>query len=214
MYIVLYFIWLTIKRNVNMNKKIISCAVLLSIVGVGVIQAMSELEETILTDSMAENSESAAFTPPKAFIFGEIADIDVEGFFTTFNAANVRCIQFVPFSYEVYRSGEQITVSDRYLRFLQPNLICGIFGYIGASTEPTPKIYFEKTGYEELAVAYTNSSDILWNDIAIIGSCNISELDTYVSVGDQITNCTGTIKVYYIPTDIMLGYWTFMQYSL
>ena len=94
-------------------------------------------------------------------------------------------------------------------RVLQPNLVLGIFGYIGASTEPTPEIHFKIVGLDKLVVTYTNQSDILWSDILIIGLCERSELDTYVSVGDQITNCTGTIEIFYIPTDIMVGYWNF-----
>jgi len=198
------------KRNLNINKKIISYFILISFIGFSTVNAICEKEVTNFSRSLVKNEESLAYKPPKAFIYGEINNIHDGGFFTTFDAVNVRCIQFIPFSYELYRSGEHITVLDVYFRVLQPNLIFGIVGYIGASLEPTPEIHFEIRGYDKLAVTYTSLSDILWIDIAIVGSCDRSELDAYVSVGDQITNCTGTIQLFYIPTDIMLGYWTFL----
>ena len=197
------------KRNLNINKKIISYFILVSLIGFSTVNAICEKEVINVTGSIVKNKEIMAFKPPKAIIFGEITNISEEGFFTTFDAVNVRCIKLIPFSYELYRSGEQITVLDIYFRVLKPNLVYGIFGYIGASPEPTPEIHFEITGFEKLVVTYTQLSDILWNDIAIIGSCDRSELDIYVSVGDQITNCTGTIQLFYIPTNIMLFYWTF-----
>jgi hypothetical protein len=196
-------------RNLNINKKIICYFVLFSIIGFGNVNAIYEKEVINFIDNINKNNEIMAYKPPKAIIFGEITNINEEGFFTTFNAINLRCIQIIPFNFELYRSGEQITVLDIYYRILKPNLVYGIFGYIGASTEPTPKIHFTITSFDKLMVTYTEKSDILWSDIAIIGMCDRSELDNYVSVGDQITNCTGTIQLFYIPTNIMLGYWTF-----
>jgi len=183
--------------------------ILLFILGVSSAQSICEKEEAIFTSNFVENSEILTFSPQKAFIYGEIQNINEGGFFTTFNAVNLRCITFMPFSYNLYRSDEQITVLDIYFRVLKPNLVMGMFGYIGASSEPTPEIHFEITEMEKLVVTYTNLSNVLWSDIGIIGLCDRSELDTYVSVGDKITNCTGTIQIFYIPTDIMLFYWTF-----
>lgn len=195
-------------RFVNINKKIICFVIFLSILGVSSVQSMYEKEEAIFTNNIADNSEIVAFSPPIAFIFGEINNINEGEFFKTFNAVNVRCITFIPFNFELFRSDEQITVLDKYFRLLQPNLVFGIFGYIGASIESTPEIHFD-AGLENLVVTYTNLSNVLWSDIAISGLCDRSELGTYVSVGDQITNCTGTIEILYIPTVIILGYWTF-----
>jgi hypothetical protein len=170
---------------------------------------MNEKEDMISSDNFIENSEIVAINTQKAFIFGEIKNINEGGFFTTFNAINLRVISFLPFSYELYRSNEQITVYDIYFRVLKPNLVWGVFGYIGASLEPTPEIHFSISGLDKLVVTYTNQSNILWSDIAIIGLCDRSGLDTYVSVGDQIIDCTGTLQLFYTPTDIMLGYWIF-----
>ena len=196
-------------RFVNINKKIICYVIFLSFIGVSTVQSMYEKEEAIFTNNYVDNSEILSYSAPKAFIFGEINNINERGFFTTFHAVNVRCITFIPFSFELYRSDEQITVLDIYFRVLKPNLVWGVFGYIGASPEPTPEIHFEITEMEKLAVTYTDQSNVLWTDIAINGLCDRSELDEYISVGDQITNCTGSIEMLYIPTNILLGYWTF-----
>jgi hypothetical protein len=195
--------------NLNINRKIICYLLLISIIGFGTVNALYEKEVIDFIDNINKNREIMGYSPPKAIIFGEITNINEDGFFTTFEAINMRCIKLIPFSYDLYRSGEQITVVDRYFRILKPNLVYGIFGYIGASTEPTPQILFQKTSFDKLMVTYTQQTDILWSDIAIIGICERNELDSYVSIGDQITNCTGEIQLFYIPTNIMLGYWTF-----
>lgn len=56
-------------------------------------------------------------------------------------------------------------------------------------------------------------SSILWDDIQIQGICNTSGLGKYVTVGDVITNCSGTIRMTYKPTNTLIGSWSFTEYT-
>ena len=76
------------KRFVNINKKIICFVIFISILGVSTVQSMYGKEEVSFTNNYVDNSEILSYSAPKAFIFGEITNINERGFFTTFNAAH------------------------------------------------------------------------------------------------------------------------------
>lgn len=64
-----------------------------------------------------------------------------------------------------------------------------------------------------LTVALAMPSDILWSDVDIDGTCDISGLGTYVVAGDVITNCYGTISLIYVPFNMDLGEFEFSAQS-
>jgi len=76
----------------------------------------------------------------------------------------------------------------------------------------TPQISFiidlnDKT----IKVVSISSSNILWDDIEISGTCDTSGLGTLANAGDQITNCYGRITITYIPTNAVLFIWDFPE---
>ena len=64
-----------------------------------------------------------------------------------------------------------------------------------------------------LTVFSVNPLDILWSNIEITGTCDTSGLGTYVAAGDKITNCLDTITIRDMPTNFLLGSWTFSVIS-
>jgi len=60
-------------------------------------------------------------------IIGKIDNLNTGVDTITFEAVNIRCIQFFPFGFIPYTSGEQITVSDQYFGLLTPNIVFGFF---------------------------------------------------------------------------------------
>jgi hypothetical protein len=62
-----------------------------------------------------------------------------------------------------------------------------------------------------LTVASTDPTNVLWSNIDIKGSCDISSHGAYVAAGDQITGCYGAIGVYYVPTNSLLSTWKFSE---
>jgi len=75
--------------------------------------------------------------------------------------------------------------------------------------EKTPNIIFFQDDAEKKLIVHETSSDILWKNIEIQGSCDRSSLSKYVVEGDEISQCEGTITLTYIPTGDLLGSWTF-----
>ena len=86
-----------------------------------------------------------------------------------------------------------------------------VSGMIGSSPSfNTPSIVFTQDDMANtLTVQYVSSSTVLWSDIDVQGECDTSGQGMYVTVGDTLTNCTGTIRLVYVPTYTSLGSWTF-----
>jgi len=61
------------------------------------------------------------------FIFGKLTNLNTEGDFFTFEAEKIRCIQFLPFQFIQYSSGEKIQVLEEYLGILNTKFAFGIF---------------------------------------------------------------------------------------
>lgn len=77
---------------------------------------------------------------------------------------------------------------------------------------PTPSIHFVKNDFDDtLTVVSTGgySAEVYWSDIAIFGTYDTKPSHTFVVPGDQITGCSGTITITYMPTSTSLGTWTF-----
>jgi len=73
----------------------------------------------------------------------------------------------------------------------------------------TPIIeFFQDVGNNKLIVKSV-SKVVLWEELDITGRCNAPDPDQYVVTNDEIINCEGTITITYIPTNKLLGTWTF-----
>ena len=84
-------------------------------------------------------------------------------------------------------------------------------GYVEPPIVPiTPEIEFYRDDAEKILRVVNVDSEIYWSDIKIYGD-NFDKgfLGAQVVVGDEITNCEGTITIYYKPNNDFLGSWTF-----
>jgi len=72
-----------------------------------------------------------------------------------------------------------------------------------------PSIIFIKNEYQRTLTVAATDPRVLWSDIEINGTCNISELGTYVHPGDKIKNCSELIRVIHKPTNVLLAEFTF-----
>jgi len=73
----------------------------------------------------------------------------------------------------------------------------------------TPDIQFKMDDDENTLLVIKTESDVFWSDFEITGSCDTSNLGTYVELLDKITDCSGTITITYIPSSEVIGSWTF-----
>jgi len=88
--------------------------------------------------------------------------------------------------------------------------VSGMIGSGPSSSFITPSIVFTQDDITNtLTVQYVSSSSVLWSFIDVQGNCDTSGHRTYVYLGDTLKNCTGTIKIVYMPTNANLGSWTF-----
>jgi hypothetical protein len=102
------------------------------------------------------------------------------------------------------------TWAIRVLRWVKIGIL---LGYIDPSQQQnqTPNIGFQQDLLNHtLTVTSTSASDILWSDIAEIGSgsCDPFPNGTVV-VGDIIANCSGILVFQYLPTYEVLGVYEF-----
>jgi len=74
----------------------------------------------------------------------------------------------------------------------------------------TPSIDFIQDDIDDtLTVVSINSARVPWSTIYISGTYQTKSTHYYVEAGDQITGCSGTITITYMPTDELIGSWTF-----
>lgn len=71
--------------------------------------------------------EVEVLVPNMAFLFGRIENLDTDGDLTTFDAVRLRYIQFSPFSFNIYTSGEKIAVVGPKLGIMTTNFAFGFF---------------------------------------------------------------------------------------
>jgi hypothetical protein len=73
-----------------------------------------------------------------------------------------------------------------------------------------PSILFRKESVEKtITVVSVSPPNVRWSDINIQGNCNIGNFGTYVVAGDNITDCSGSMTIKHIPSDALLGVYTF-----
>jgi len=93
-----------------------------------------------------------------------------------------------------------------------------LLGFIDPSQQQpqTPDIVFEQDEVNKtLMVVSVNPDNVLWSDIAEIGSGSCDPLPMgNVTVGGEITNCSGIIVLQYIPTEAILGVFEFNSTTL
>jgi len=70
---------------------------------------------------------AAGRTLKTTFIIGRITDLNENNDFFTFKADKILYIQLFPFRINIYKSGEQITITNRYLGILNQKIIFGFF---------------------------------------------------------------------------------------
>ena len=71
--------------------------------------------------------EIEVLEPHMAFLFGRIENLNTEGYITTFDAVKLRYLQFSPFSFNTYVSGEKIAVVGLKMGILTTNFAFGFF---------------------------------------------------------------------------------------
>jgi hypothetical protein len=93
-----------------------------------------------------------------------------------------------------------------------------ILGFIDPSQQPpqTPDVVFEQDEVNNtLMVVSVNQDNVLWSDIAEIGSGSCDPFPVgNVTVGGEIINCSGIIVLQYIPTEAILGVFEFNSTTL
>jgi predicted secreted hydrolase len=84
-------------------------------------------------------------------------------------------------------------------------------GYVKPPISPiTPEIRFIQDDAQKILKVTYVGSEVLWENIIIDGeNFDRSGLGPKVVVGDEITNCQGTITIIFDPTSESLGSWTF-----
>ncbi len=84
-------------------------------------------------------------------------------------------------------------------------------GYVKPPITPiTPEIIFIQDDAQKNLKVNDVDSEVLWEDITIYGdSFDRGSLGPKVVVGNEITNCQGTITIIFDPTGETLGSWTF-----
>jgi len=86
--------------------------------------------------------------------------------------------------------------------------VSGMIGPPNISSAPLIS-FIKDENMDTLSVGSVYPSDIEWGDIYIQGNCDTSSLGTYVSPGNKITDCSGTILIVHKPTNTLLGTWAF-----
>jgi len=85
-------------------------------------------------------------------------------------------------------------------------------GYIPEPGKPTtPAIEIEHDDEANKLIVRSVSREVLWLDIEIQGQCDKTSLGPYVTPGNEITKCKGTIILTYKPTNEEIYSWTFSE---
>ncbi|MFH1101905.1 MAG: zinc-ribbon domain-containing protein [Methanobacteriota archaeon] len=88
-----------------------------------------------------------------------------------------------------------------------------ISNLIGSMPPFTPIISLSKNSVNHtltvVYVSFSSSSLVRWSDIDIQGICNTSGLGPFVTEGDIIMDCEGSIRLIYTPSNTLIGSWDF-----
>lgn len=84
----------------------------------------------------------------------------------------------------------------------------GSTSHISTNTEPSI-IFVADNVNHKITVVSDSSPLVFWSDLDVSGIHNTSSLTGFVTVGDEITGCSGYISITYIPTRSTLYSYTF-----
>jgi len=77
--------------------------------------------------------------------------------------------------------------------------------YVPSQEEASiPDIEFVKDEDERTLTIFHASGRILWEELEIDGVCDTSELGRYITVGDQLTDCSGAIYINHKPSNKLI----------
>jgi hypothetical protein len=82
------------------------------------------------TPQYVRNSADWLLSGPElkiVFLFGTIANLDATGNYVSFDAVNLRWLQFFPFGFIPYSLGERIIIAQQHLGVLNTKFIFGLF---------------------------------------------------------------------------------------
>jgi len=82
---------------------------------------------------------------------------------------------------------------------------------IDSGDQGTPLIQFVSFDVRRKILITSAETGIQWDSVLIVGDCNTDHLGDYVTVGDEITQCSGTITISYLPTNTLLYTHTFIN---
>lgn len=80
-----------------------------------------------------------------------------------------------------------------------------VSGFIEPPEEEIPSISFACDFNTRTITVTQADTGVLWSDLEITGDCNTSGLSTYITAGDQITECYGQIRIVHIPSNALLA---------
>lgn len=93
----------------------------------GIIDEVRLYDRALNEDEIQELYNNPAGLKTK-LMFGRIANLNADaGNLMIFEALNLRCIQFSPFEFKKYTSGEKVKISEDYKGLLTPSFAFGIF---------------------------------------------------------------------------------------
>jgi len=78
----------------------------------------------------------------------------------------------------------------------------------GEQTDKTPSITFEKDNQNSLLrVTGADPLNLQWDDVTVLGTAD--RPSGTIDAGDELSNCAGTVKLRWDPTNTLLGTWEF-----
>jgi len=190
--------------------------IILTVVSVlPVASAIQILKENEIQDKMGTSGDYIQ----TMFLIGRIQDLQITDEDTSFIPFNVFLLMkqqspdiSVSYFGRVRATGQRMYFSDdnQFKGYLSTKFVFGIFRF-EYHTPENPIILFRLDNEERtITVISIEQSDILWSDFQNVGdgSCNIST-EGYVAAADQITDCYGTISLYYSPTQTIIATFEF-----
>jgi hypothetical protein len=103
-----------------------------------------------------------------------------------------------------------MTWGIKLLRLVKIGIILGFINPTPQQPQPPTIVFGQDLVNKTLTVTAVTPDKILWSDIDQIGSGSCDPLPNgNVTVGDQITNCTGIIVLRYVPLNEIIGVFEF-----
>jgi hypothetical protein len=201
---------------VNKLKHSIKCVLIACVVLTGVFPITLGLQITSDNEKIQQLLTSTDTNVQVWMMLGRIDDLQKNNDSTSFYPVSVFVLiyQNTPYMTGWY-AGHMKSTTQRFYApsefdfkgILTRHFICGIFRQTYVLP---PEIVFTMDIFERtLTVISVDSNEILWADIINTqGTCTIPTTG-YVTSGDVITGCYGTITLQYTPTDTILGTFQF-----